>query len=79
MTEFDPCPRCGHDFNLHPMAVLLDDPMDGGVIVCQEAGCMCKATWSVAGRPEPLMPPEDVLDQVRAQVRDPAQRPANRP
>lgn len=66
----EPCPQCGHPFDDHPMAAIFDDVMDGGIIVCPVIGCQCVSTWGVKGRMKPAMPPQHVIDQVRAQLQD---------
>lgn len=42
----EPCPQCGHDFDLHVLVcVSAGKPMEGGWIVCPE-GCDCLGTWT---------------------------------
>jgi hypothetical protein len=59
--------RCGHPFSPH---ILLagEDPMDGGLMFCQDPSCDCASTWSPEGRPRPVMPAPEAVAELRAML-----------
>lgn len=56
---------CGHPLDPHVL-VAFGEPADGGLMFCPQ--CPCVSTWSVQGRPEPEMPPPDVVARYREAV-----------
>ncbi len=57
------CDQCGHPFDPHVLASVLNPPTSG-MIFCPEEGCNCEATWSAQG----IDPPTDEeCDEVRRQ------------
>jgi hypothetical protein len=67
MQDGDVC-ECGHPFSPHIM-VPYDDPMDGGLMFCQDPACGCVHTWTVGPGNWAEMPPPDVVAAHRAAVR----------
>jgi len=63
------CSACPHPFDPHVLVAVGNDPLDGGLLVCPEPGCLCVCTWGVngaAGAGRPLRP--DQRDAVRRHV-----------
>lgn len=44
----EPCEQCGHDQGPHKVFAP-GDPLNGGIMICQEDDCPCFATFSVHG------------------------------
>lgn len=65
-TLGESCPRCGHEFSPHMLVATLVSPQLGGLIFCQEPGCMCQDTWKLRGEPEPYFPDGDTVEHLRA-------------
>lgn len=70
------CGICDHDFDPHAVIAtsvgpdgINTDPRKGGIIICQERGCLCFATWSLPGlrgRKENVeVPDEEELTTIR--------------
>lgn len=64
----DLCMRCPHLFDPHAVIATTGDPLEGGVIVCPEPGCLCYATWGINGAEPVLIPDEQHLAVIRAEV-----------
>jgi hypothetical protein len=66
VSEGGPCGTCGHLFDPHVLVAAFDDPLDGGLMFCQDPECLCVNTWSLQGRPRPAMPAPHVVALWRA-------------
>lgn len=47
MSQPDLCQQCAHLYEPHSLVAVTGNPMDGGIILCPEPGCVCYSTWSV--------------------------------
>lgn len=56
----DSCGQCSHIFDAHFVLRTGDEVTDGGLIICDEDGCPCLATWAPDGH-EPWASAEDQL------------------
>jgi hypothetical protein len=72
MSESEPeseCEICQHPFDPHAMIATTGNPLDGGVMLCPDPGCMCFATWSAPGsdgRTQVVLPDAEELAAMRA-------------
>lgn len=64
----DVCDRCGHPFDPHVLVATMFDPKYGGLIFCDQLGCMCETTWSLEDGDMPYYPAPDEVEKLRAVV-----------
>lgn len=67
IDEDDLCPRCDHRADPHLVVATNEDPLLGGVVLCQVKGCMCFSTWAPqwVGRDDVRIPDDDELNTMR--------------
>lgn len=72
MSELnEDCERCGHPWNPHVLVATLYSPQHGGLIFCDQPGCMCQTTWSVDGHEGPYIPPPEEVEDLRLLAQSP--------
>lgn len=62
------CETCGHLADPHVLVVTGASPVDGGIMLCPEAGCLCFSTWSTSLGPEEIdvvVPSMDEVEKLR--------------
>lgn len=48
------CAYCPHDLDPHLMLLIVEEPFPAGIVMCEEPGCTCGATWcATVGRSTP--------------------------
>ena len=62
------CQQCAHDFGPHSMIATTGNPMDGGIMLCPEPGCVCFSTWGAQGGPAKYIPDRFELEEIREYV-----------
>jgi hypothetical protein len=65
----DLCDQCAHLFDPHSLVATTGDPMDGGIMLCPEPGCVCYSTWSMKPKTPPkLVPDRFQIEAIREQI-----------
>jgi hypothetical protein len=61
------CEKCGHLFGPHQVIALTGNPLEGGIILCPDCGCL--GTWAVGDNQPPELPAPEIIEQIRQQIR----------
>lgn len=65
----DQCPTCAHEFAPH-LFLALDEPHNGGVVLCPVKECLCYSTWGINGAAPQRVPDDVELAALRADLQD---------
>lgn len=67
----DDCSQCSHPFSPHHLIATTGDPLEGGIILCPEAGCECFSTWGASFDGQKSAKPKRIPDRFEtAQLRE---------
>lgn len=62
----DDCIECGHAWGPHVLMATMITAEHGGIIFCDQLGCLCETTWSIEDAPLPYIPDDDAKAELRA-------------